>query len=80
MTKNVHTLDVQVLDEYLKSEIDDFKGILESKKFNTGQSNPTYLLNSGEKKYVLRKKPPGKLLPSAHAVDCLLYTSDAADE
>lgn len=69
MTKNVHTLDVQVLDEYLKSEIDDFKGILESKKFNTGQSNPTYLLNSGEKKYVLRKKPPGKLLPSAHAVD-----------
>ena len=69
MTKNVHTLDVQLLDEYLKSEIDDFKGILESKKFNTGQSNPTYLLNSGEKKYVLRKKPPGKLLPSAHAVD-----------
>ena len=55
MTENIHTLDVLALDEYLKSEIDDFKGVLESKKFNTGQSNPTYLLDSGEKKYVLRK-------------------------
>ena len=49
--------------------MDEFSGIKKSKKFNTGQSNPTYLLETAEKKYVLRKKPPGELLPSAHAVD-----------
>ena len=38
-------------------------------QFRGGQSNPTYLLESGGKKYVLRKKPPGKLLKSAHAVE-----------
>ena len=38
-------------------------------QFKGGQSNPTYLLETPSRKYVLRRKPPGKLLPSAHAVD-----------
>jgi len=69
MNDGVHTLDVERLSDYLTEQLDEFTGIKKSKKFNTGQSNPTYLLETTEKKYVLRKKPPGKLLPSAHAVD-----------
>lgn len=69
MNDGVHTLDVAKLSDYLTQQLDEFTGIKQSKKFNTGQSNPTYLLETAEKKYVLRKKPPGKLLPSAHAVD-----------
>ena len=69
MNDGVHTLDVEKLSDYLTQQLDEFTGIKKSKKFNTGQSNPTYLLETTEKKYVLRKKPPGELLPSAHAVD-----------
>ena len=69
MNDGVHTLDIEKLSDYLTQQLDEFTGIKKSKKFNTGQSNPTYLLETTEKKYVLRKKPPGKLLPSAHAVD-----------
>ena len=69
MNDGVHTLDVEKLSDYLTEQLDEFSGIKKSKKFNTGQSNTTYLLETAEKKYVLRKKPPGELLPSAHAVD-----------
>ena len=69
MNDGVHTLDVEKLSDYLTQQLDEFTGIKKYKKFNTGQSNPTYLLETAEKKYVLRKKPPGDLLPSAHAVD-----------
>ncbi len=69
MNDGVHTLDVEKLSDYLTEQLDEFSGIKKSKKFNTGQSNPTYLLETAQKKYVLRKKPPGELLPSAHAVD-----------
>ena len=69
MNDGVHTLDIEKLSDYLTQQLDEFTGIKKSKKFNTGQSNPTYLLGTAEKKYVLRKKPPGELLPSAHAVD-----------
>ena len=69
MNDGVHTLDIEKLSDYLTQQLDEFTGIKKSKKFNTGQSNPTYLLETAEKKYVLRKKPPGELLPSAHAVD-----------
>ena len=47
----------------------DFAGPLTVKQFKGGQSNPTYLLETPARRYVLRRKPPGKLLPSAHAVD-----------
>jgi aminoglycoside phosphotransferase (APT) family kinase protein len=46
-----------------------FKGPLTVSQFKGGQSNPTYLLTTPARRYVLRRKPPGKLLPSAHAVD-----------
>ncbi|MCH2190088.1 MAG: phosphotransferase family protein [Gammaproteobacteria bacterium] len=62
-------LNDESLAEYLSNVIDGFEGPLTSKKFSGGQSNPTYLLSTPSKKYVLRRKPPGKLLPGAHAVD-----------
>ncbi len=62
-------LDNVALSAYLETKIDGFKGPLESKKFSDGQSNPTYLLTTPESRYVLRRKPPGRLLPGAHAVD-----------
>jgi len=64
-----HRLDSARLETWLETRIDDFKGLLEIEQFKGGQSNPTYRLSAGGKRYVLRRKPPGKLLPSAHAVD-----------
>src|ERR687892_263626 len=50
-------------------EVTGFTGPLAVRQFKGGQSNPTYLLETPSRRYVLRRKPPGKLLPSAHAVD-----------
>lgn len=57
------------LGDYLARHIDGFAGPLTSQKFKGGQSNPTYLLSAASGNYVLRRKPPGALLASAHAVD-----------
>ena len=57
------------LARYLEQHIDGFRGPLTSTKFKGGQSNPTYRLDATSGRYVLRRKPPGKLLASAHAVD-----------
>jgi aminoglycoside phosphotransferase (APT) family kinase protein len=57
------------LEAYLKREVVGFAGPLTVRQFKGGQSNPTYLLETPGRCYVLRRKPPGKLLPSAHAVD-----------
>src|SRR5215813_9976830 len=62
-------IDVEQLERYLHAEIVGFAGPLTVKQFKGGQSNPTYLLETPARRYVLRRKPPGKLLPSAHAVD-----------
>lgn len=62
-------LDTDKLGAYLEQHIDGFKGPLSATKFDGGQSNPTYLLSTPDQKYVLRRKPPGKLLRGAHAVD-----------
>jgi aminoglycoside phosphotransferase (APT) family kinase protein len=62
-------LDVRVLDDYLRGRLDDYSGPLTLKPLTGGQSNPTFLLTAGGKRYVLRKRPAGDLLPSAHAVD-----------
>jgi aminoglycoside phosphotransferase (APT) family kinase protein len=64
-----YRFDVGVLEDYMNSHVDSFRGPLSVSQFRGGQSNPTYLLESGSGKYVLRRKPPGKLLESAHAVD-----------
>jgi len=71
-TKDVtpaHAFDVKKLEAYLANRIDGFRTPLEVRQFRGGQSNPTYQLVTPNRKYVLRRKPPGKLLPSAHAVD-----------
>jgi aminoglycoside phosphotransferase (APT) family kinase protein len=61
--------DVARLEAYLAGKVPGFAGPLRVKQFRGGQSNPTYLLETPARRYVLRRKPPGKLLPSAHAVD-----------
>ena len=63
------TFDVTRLEDYLFANLPGFAAPLRVKQFRGGQSNPTYLLATDLQKYVLRRKPPGKLLPSAHAVD-----------
>jgi aminoglycoside phosphotransferase (APT) family kinase protein len=55
--------------DWLGAHVTGFRGPLRAKRFPGGQSNPTYRLSAGSGDYVLRKKPPGPLLPSAHAVD-----------
>jgi len=62
-------LDEARLEAYLAQHVKGFAGPLTVKQFKGGQSNPTYLLETPARRYVLRRKPPGKLLPSAHAVD-----------
>lgn len=59
----------EALATYLEQHLPGFRRPLSSHKFRGGQSNPTYLLNAESGRYVLRRKPPGTLLASAHAVD-----------
>ncbi len=61
--------DVEPLQRYLEEHVEGFSGKLRVRQFKGGQSCPTYLLEAGGRSWVLRRKPPGKLLPSAHAVD-----------
>jgi aminoglycoside phosphotransferase (APT) family kinase protein len=64
-----HRFDEAALERYLAAHVAGFTGPLSVSQFKGGQSNPTFLLSAGGRQYVLRRKPPGKLLPSAHAVD-----------
>ena len=64
-----HAFDTASLDLWMQSHIEGFSGLIELRQFAGGQSNPTFLVQSAEHRYVLRRKPPGKLLPSAHAVE-----------
>jgi aminoglycoside phosphotransferase (APT) family kinase protein len=64
-----HRIDAGRLAAYLHASIPQFPDSLELEQFKGGQSNPTYLIKAGGRSYVLRRKPPGPLLPSAHAVD-----------
>jgi aminoglycoside phosphotransferase (APT) family kinase protein len=61
--------DVGRLEAYLHAHVQGFAGPVSVQQFKGGQSNPTYLIDTPSRRYVLRRKPPGKLLPSAHAVD-----------
>ncbi|MGQ0700551.1 MAG: phosphotransferase [Panacagrimonas sp.] len=61
--------DVAELERYLAEHIEGFRGPLSVRRFEGGQSNPTFLLTTPAARYVLRKKPDGMLLKSAHAVD-----------
>ena len=64
-----HRFDVPTLDAWLRERVDGYAGPLRVEQFKGGQSNPTFLLITPAQTYVLRRKPPGKLLPSAHAID-----------
>ncbi len=64
-----NALDEAALADYLAAEVPGFQGLRAVRKFDAGQSNPTYLLTASSGRYVLRAKPPGELLKSAHQVD-----------
>jgi aminoglycoside phosphotransferase (APT) family kinase protein len=66
---DAYRIDLDRLAAYLKRAIPGFSGPLSAEQFRGGQSNPTYKLTSPSGPFVLRRKPPGRLLPSAHAVD-----------
>lgn len=67
--RDAHRFDVARLDEYLDGHLEGYSGPLKVRQFKGGQSNPTYLLETPERRFVMRRKPPGELLKSAHAVD-----------
>ena len=64
-----YTFDKRKLQMFLQSHVEGFDGELVIEKFRGGQSNPTFLLSSGKRQCVLRRKPAGNLLQSAHAID-----------
>ncbi|QAY75469.1 phosphotransferase [Sphingosinicella sp. BN140058] len=67
--REAHRFDVAALERWMVREVEGFAGPLTVEQFKGGQSNPTYKLLTPGRAYVLRRKPPGKLLPGAHAVD-----------
>lgn len=67
--REAHKLDSKGLEQYLKKHLPNFDSLVAIRQFEGGQSNPTYLLESGDSQFVLRKKPPGQLLASAHQVE-----------
>ena len=67
--REAHRFDEARLEQWLASEVEGFSGPLNVEQFRGGQSNPTYKLVTPGQSYVLRRKPPGKLLPGAHAVE-----------
>src|SRR5215212_4780113 len=72
MTAMQHdTVDLPLdrLEPWLRSHVEGFRGPVAAERFAGGQSNPSYRLDTGSGQYVLRRKPPGPLLPSAHAVE-----------
>lgn len=65
----VHPIDPARLAAFLRAHVGPFSGGVAIRQYQGGQSNPTYRVTAGDRQYVLRRKPPGTLLPSAHAVD-----------
>jgi aminoglycoside phosphotransferase (APT) family kinase protein len=64
-----HQIDLEKLADYFTQHLPQFSGPLAARQFKDGQSNPTYLIKSGAQNLVLRKKPPGDLLPGAHRIE-----------
>lgn len=61
--------DAVRLDAFLKARLAGLRGTMRLERVGGGQSNPTFFVSFDDRRMVLRKKPPGELLPSAHAVD-----------
>ncbi|AWI52363.1 phosphotransferase family protein [Aquabacterium olei] len=64
-----HAFDEGRLADFIRTNVGPFAGNLQVAQFKGGQSNPTFLVQAGGERFVLRRKPPGALLPSAHAVE-----------
>ena len=64
-----HEINLGALQSYLAANLDGFAGELTVQQFAGGQSNPTFLLKTPKRNYVLRKKPAGALLQGAHAIE-----------
>ena len=68
-----HRFDVASLDRYFREKLEGYRGGLEVRQFDSGHSNPTFFVAAdmaeGRRDFVLRKKPPGQLVTSAHQVD-----------
>ena len=69
LTQTLHPIDTGALRAYMDAYVGKTDGHLSVEQFQGGQSNPTYKVTAGQRRYVLRRKPPGQLLPSAHAVE-----------
>ncbi len=67
--RKAHRFDEAALTKYMTKHVEGFAGELEVRQFEGGQSNPTFALRARDTEYVMRKQPPGQLLPSAHQVD-----------
>jgi aminoglycoside phosphotransferase (APT) family kinase protein len=67
--REAHRFDEAPLADYLNAELPEAGGGLSITQFGYGQSNPTYVLSLNNAEYVLRKQPPGELIPKAHAID-----------
>ncbi|MED5347849.1 MAG: phosphotransferase family protein, partial [Pseudomonadota bacterium] len=67
--REAHKFNEAALSQYMSAHVDGFSGPLTVQQFEGGQSNPTFQLITPERTYVMRKQPPGELLPSAHQVD-----------
>ncbi len=67
--RSAHRFDEARLEAWLTANVEGFAGPMSVVQFKGGASNPTFLITAGERRYVLRKKPPGQLLASAHQVD-----------
>jgi aminoglycoside phosphotransferase (APT) family kinase protein len=69
LDETLHPIPPDALAGFLRAKVEGFDGELKIEQFQGGQSNPTYKITAGKRRYVLRRKPPGHLLPSAHAVE-----------
>ncbi|MEM7099456.1 MAG: phosphotransferase [Pseudomonadota bacterium] len=67
--RDAHKFDESALATYMAEHVEGFSGPLQVRQFEGGQSNPTFQLITPNTTYVMRKQPPGELLPSAHQVD-----------
>ena len=67
--REAHRFDEAALERYLTEALEGFSGPVTVRQFEGGQSNPTFLVSAGGQRFVLRKKPPGRLLPTAHMVE-----------
>ena len=66
---DTHRFDVSALERYMRGRIDGIEPPFRVRQFRGGQSNPTYYIETSSGPFVLRRKPPGHLLPSAHAIE-----------